>query len=85
MFDEGLRMKTGFSSMSYVLTDSLGRAGAHSEKRKSYGHSIVIDPWGKVIAELGHENKDGPEVIFAEIDFDRLKQIRKGMPLLRRT
>lgn len=37
------------------------------------------------MAELGSENKDGPEVIFAEIDLDRLAKIRKGMPLLRRT
>lgn len=75
-----------FLSNSYVShADFFSRAGAHNEKRRSYGHSIIIDPWGKVVAELGPENKDGPEMILAEIDFDRLKQVRKGMPLLRRT
>ena len=59
--------------------------GAHNEKRTSYGHSIIIDPWGEVMAELGGEKKDEPEVILADIDLERVKKVRKEMPLLRRT
>ncbi|KXT13240.1 hypothetical protein AC579_1722 [Pseudocercospora musae] len=66
----------------YVI--AAAQVGAHSEKRVSYGHSVVVDPWGEVIAELGGEQKDEPEVILAEIDFNKLKEIREQMPLLRR-
>ena len=61
------------------------QVGAHNEKRTSYGHSIIIDPWGEVLAELGGEKKDEPEVIFAEIDLERVKRVKREMPLLRRT
>lgn len=61
------------------------QVGAHNEKRTSYGHSIVIDPWGDVLAELGGEKKDEPEVIFADIDLGRVQEVRKQQPLLRRT
>jgi deaminated glutathione amidase len=48
---------------------------------------IIIDPWGTVLAELGGEaRKDGePEVIFAEIDVEKVEKTRREMPLLRRT
>ena len=68
---------------AYVI--AAAQVGAHSEKRRSYGHSIIIDPWGEVMAELGGEKKDDPEVIFAEIDLEKVKKIKREMPLLRRT
>lgn len=67
----------------YVI--AAAQVGNHNEKRVSYGHSIVIDPWGEVLGELGGDKKDEPEVIFAEIDFEKLDKIRTQMPLLRRT
>ncbi|KAK3069234.1 Carbon-nitrogen hydrolase [Teratosphaeriaceae sp. CCFEE 6253] len=68
---------------SYVI--AAAQVGAHNEKRSSYGHTIVIDPWGEVVAELGGEKKDEPEVIFAEVDFEKLSRVRKALPLARRT
>lgn len=68
---------------AYVIASAQG--GAHNEKRTSYGHSIVIDPWGEVMAELGGDSKDEPEVIFADIDLEKVKETKKKMPLLRRT
>lgn len=68
---------------SYVI--AAAQVGAHNEKRTSYGHSIIISPWGEVLAELSSEKKDEPEVIFAEIDAKYLQKIRKELPLLRRT
>ncbi|KAF4549483.1 Carbon-nitrogen hydrolase-like protein 5 [Elsinoe fawcettii] len=64
--------------------------GAHNEKRSSYGHSIVIDPWGEVVDELpgceGKEKQPGePDVIVTDIDHDLLARIRREMPLVRRT
>lgn len=75
---------------TYVI--AAAQCGAHNEKRTSYGHTIVIDPWGRILAEL--EGADGkkekgdawePEIALAEIDFDLLNKIRREMPLLRRT
>ena len=68
---------------AYVI--AAAQVGAHNGKRTSYGHSIVIDPWGEVVAELGGDQTDEPEVMFADIDHDRIKETRKRMPLLRRT
>ncbi|KAK5123187.1 hypothetical protein LTR85_003386 [Meristemomyces frigidus] len=68
---------------SYVI--AAAQVGAHNEKRRSYGHSIIINPWGEVLAELSGEQADEPEVIFAKIDMELLAKTRKEMPLLRRT
>lgn len=68
---------------SYVI--AAAQVGPHNEKRSSYGHSIVISPWGEVLAELGGEKKDEPEVIFAEIDLEKAQKVRRELPLLRRT
>lgn len=45
----------------------------------AYGHSLVVDPWGRVIAEAGEDE----EVIFAEIDPGRIEKVRGELPLLR--
>ena len=68
---------------SYVL--AAAQVGAHNEKRTSYGHAVVISPWGEVVAEASGEKKDEPEVLFAEIDFEKLASVRKALPLARRT
>jgi predicted amidohydrolase len=68
---------------AYVI--AAAQVGAHNEKRTSYGHSIVINPWGEVIAELGGEKTEEPEVILAEIDFSELEAVRRRIPLPRRT
>lgn len=68
-----------------AYTIAAAQVGAHNEKRTSYGHSIIIDPWGEILAELGGEKTDEPEVVFAEIDLETVKEVRKQQPLLRRT
>lgn len=68
---------------AYVI--AAAQVGKHNEKRTSYGHSIIINPWGEIIGELGGEEKDEPEVVMAEIDFEELEAIRRRIPHLRRT
>lgn len=46
---------------------------------QAWGHSMVVNPWGHIVAEAGIDE----EIIFAQIDFDLLNQIRDEMPLLR--
>ncbi|MCQ2559504.1 MAG: carbon-nitrogen hydrolase family protein [Clostridia bacterium] len=43
-----------------------------------YGHSLLVDPWGTVVAEAGTEE----ELLLAEIDWDYLEKVRRELPLL---
>jgi predicted amidohydrolase len=44
----------------------------------TYGHTMIVDPWGKILAEL----PDGPGIVTAEIDLDYLAKIRAELPAL---
>src|ERR1700735_1884446 len=54
------------------------QGGKHEHGRETYGHSLVVDPWGKIIAEGGTE----PGVIFAEIDPAEVSAARGRVPSL---
>jgi predicted amidohydrolase len=56
-----------------------GQWGSHDDKglRLSYGHSLIIDPWGTVVAECG----DGEGFCVAKIDPSRLDRIRRQIPM----
>lgn len=60
----------------YVV--AAAQVGAHNEKRSSYGHSMIIDPWGKILAHIEEEH---PNYATAEIDFQYLKQVRQRLPV----
>ena len=60
----------------YVLAANQG--GDHSSSRSTWGHSMIIDPWGKVLAE---KKEPGPGVVLADIDLDYLQECRSKMPL----
>jgi predicted amidohydrolase len=54
------------------------QTGLHENKRETYGHSLIVDPWGTVLAEAGVE----PSVIIAKIDPARVATARKTVPSL---
>jgi predicted amidohydrolase len=54
------------------------QTGLHENKRETYGHSLIVDPWGTVLAEAGVE----PGVIIAKIDPARVATARKTVPSL---
>lgn len=55
------------------------QCGAHDDGRQTYGHSLVVDPWGEVLLDAGGENG----VHFAEIDLARIAEVRSRVPALR--
>ena len=60
----------------FVIAANQG--GIHSPKRRTWGHSIIIDPWGDTLAEAG----EGEQVITAKLDAEKLASVRRSMPLL---
>ena len=60
----------------YVLAAAQG--GMHANGRRTYGHSVLIDPWGEVLTELDQ----GPGVIVGDIDPARIAQVRSDLPAL---
>ena len=52
--------------------------GLHENKRKTYGHSVVVDPWGKIIAE----KKSGTGLLNFEVDLQKVKNARIRIPSL---
>lgn len=54
-----------------------GQGGYNSSKRRTYGHSLICDPWGKVVNEI----EEGPGVVMAELDQEKLGQVRQSMPV----
>jgi len=60
---------------------SAAQAGLHEDGRETYGHSMIVDPWGRVLAE----GDDKPGLIFAEINTDAVTEARSRIPALRHT
>ncbi|KAI9749942.1 MAG: hypothetical protein M4579_006677 [Chaenotheca gracillima] len=79
---ETLLRARAIETQAYVI--AAAQVGAHNEKRASYGHSMVVNPWGEVVGQLGGESSE-PEILTANIDLEYLRKIRKEMPLVRRT
>ncbi|HSC93415.1 MAG TPA: carbon-nitrogen hydrolase family protein [Burkholderiales bacterium] len=52
--------------------------GDHPGKRMTYGHSLVVDPWGEVLAE----GSEAPEVVYADLDLARVGEVRSLLPSL---
>jgi predicted amidohydrolase len=60
---------------------SAAQAGTHEDGRETYGHSIIVDPWGRVLAEAQAE----PGVIMAEIDLALVADARQRIPTMQHT
>ena len=53
------------------------QAGRHEDGRETYGHSLVADPWGELVLEMGGE----PSLAFAELDLARIADVRARIPV----
>lgn len=57
----------------------LPQAGRHNDKRESFGHSIIVNPWGEVVGRL--EDPLATGIAVADIDLVQLASIRERMPV----
>jgi predicted amidohydrolase len=63
---------------SFVISAAQG--GLHEDGRETYGHSMIVDPWGRVLADAGGSE---PGVILAEIDVAQVADARARIPSLK--
>src|SRR5690606_14646424 len=72
-----LQRARAIEASAYVV--AAAQVGRHADGRETYGHSLVVDPWGDVLLDLGDE---APGLGFAEIDPARIAQVRRQLPSL---
>lgn len=63
-------------SAAFVI--AAAQSGTHEDGRETYGHSLVIDPWGEVLLDMGSEEGVG----FADIDPEAVAQVRARVPVI---
>ena len=62
-----------------VFVVAAAQAGHHEDGRETYGHSLVVGPWGEVLLDIGPE----PGLGFADIDMDEVERVRERLPAIR--
>lgn len=72
---EPLLRARAIENLAYVVAP--GQVGEHCQGRRSYGHSMVVEPFGAVVARV----VDEPGMCFAEVDPERLKRLRAQLPV----
>ena len=73
---EVLLRARAIENQAYVIAPAQG--GRHENGRRTWGHSMIVDPWGEVLACL----PEGEGVIAAEFDAARLAEVRRRLPAL---
>ena len=73
---EPLLRSRAIENLAFLIAPAQG--GLHPNGRETHGHSMIVDPWGSVIAERAQ----GEAVVAAEIDLDRIAEARRELPAL---
>ena len=76
---EPLLRARAIETQSWVI--AVNQTGVHPCGRETWGHSMVVSPWGEVVASLNKQ----PKNLLVDIDLDRVKEIRVAMPTLNHT
>jgi len=63
-------------NQAYVVAPAQG--GLHDSGRRTYGHTMIVDPWGDVLAV----QPEGEGMVLGEIDTDRIREVRASLPAL---
>ena len=61
----------------YIIAPN--QCGHHADKRRSWGHSLIVNPWGEILADGGAE----PGIIYADIDLSEVDKARSKIPALK--
>ena len=73
---ETLLRARAIENQVYIIAPD--QTGEHPASMDAYGHSMIVDPWGKVVAKAGTD----PGLVLADIDLDYLKDVRRRLPSL---
>ena len=73
---ETLLRARAIENQAYVI--AADQFGKNAKSFETHGHSMIVDPWGKILGELF----DGPGFVMAEIDLDYLAKVRAELPAL---
>lgn len=73
---EVLLRSRAIETQCYVI--AAAQNGQHNKKRSSYGHALIVDPWGKVVAEC--DQSKSVDISFCEIEDEKLNNVRSNMP-----
>lgn len=74
---ETLLKARAIENQAYVV--ACNQWGEHNSRLTSYGHSMVIDPWGEVIANAN----EGEKILYADLSYERVNKIRSRMKMER--
>jgi len=74
---ETLLRARAIENQAYVL--AAGQTGEHPGGRRTWGHSMIVDPWGEVLGCRA----DGEGLVLADLDMARVRQVRSMIPALR--
>ena len=62
-------------SAAFVI--AAAQCGVHEDGRQTYGHSLVVDPWGSILLDMG----DLPALACVDLDLDAIKRVRQQIPV----
>lgn len=62
-------------SAAFVI--AAAQCGVHEDGRQTYGHSLVVDPWGAILCDMG----SAPGLAYVDLDLDALNRVRKQIPV----
>ncbi|WP_427966801.1 carbon-nitrogen hydrolase family protein [Altererythrobacter sp.] len=72
-----LQRARAIEASAFVI--AAAQVGEHEDGRRTYGHSLVVDPWGEVLLDMGG---DKPGLGFADLDLGRIAEVRNQLPSL---
>ena len=72
-------------SQAFVIASA--QFGRHNSKRESYGHSLVVDPWGVVLQDAGGvdstegTSRPAPSIVTCELNLAQIDSVRERLPI----
>ena len=76
---ECLLRARAIETQCYVI--AAAQCGKHNEKRSSYGHSLIVNPWGEVVGRMEGDEQNDPGLVTVEVDAGLIEDVRRKMPV----